>query len=463
MQRDYRNKKIIIIGAGSTGCSLTQFFCAQGAHVTLSDNRSADFLGNLDGLVQLGVTLDLGGHTHALFMAADLIVVSPGVPLDIPVLNACREQGVPVLGEIEIAWRELAGTVIAITGTNGKSTVTTLIGEMIKSWGRKVFVGGNLGTPLVDAVGHDYNWYVVELSSFQLETIEAFRPRYAMLLNVTEDHLDRYADRAGYLAAKARIIENLQENDVVILNADDPLVMQAAAETKANRVYFSSQSTLDSGMSLVDDKIIWRWQESEVLFPVDELQLRGRHNQENVMAALIPLLLEGCPAEVAWNAAKKFTGLPHRMEFLGELNEACWYNDSKGTNIGSVVKSLSGMAKPVVLIAGGKDKQGDLSALIEPIREKVSHLILIGAAAERMAEAFAGLTEIHRAGNMHEAVELAARLSCAGATVMLSPGCSSFDMYKNFEERGQVFSREFRALTRESRTLTTHGECSHGN
>ena len=456
MQRDYRNKKIVIIGAGSTGCSLTRFFCAQGAQVTLSDNRSADLLGNFDELAQPGVTLDLGGHTHALFLVADLIVVSPGVPLDIPVLNVCREHGVPVLGEIEIAWRELVGTVIAITGTNGKSTVTTLVGKMIKAWGQKAFVGGNLGTPLVDAVGHDYNWYVVELSSFQLETIEAFRPRYAMLLNVTEDHLDRYADMAGYLEAKARIFKNLQEDDVVILNADDPLVMQAAAETRANRVYFSSQSALDSGMSLVANKIIWRWQESEVLFPVDELQIRGQHNQENVMAALIPLLLEGCPAEVAWSAAKRFTGLPHRMEFLGELRGSGWYNDSKGTNIGSVVKSLSGVAKPVVLIAGGKDKQGDLSALVEPIRAKVAHLVLIGAAAERMAEAFAGLTEIHRAGNMHEAVELAARLSSAGTTVMLSPGCSSFDMYKNFEERGPVFSREFRGLT-------THGECSHGN
>ncbi len=465
MQRDYRDKKIVIIGAGSTGCSLTQFFCAQGAQVTLSDNRSADLLGHLDGLTQIGVTLDLGGHTHTLFMDADLIVVSPGVPLDIPVLNACRDQGVPVMGEIEIAWRELVGTVIAITGTNGKSTVTTLIGEMIKAWGQKVFVGGNLGTPLVDAVGHDYdyNWYVVELSSFQLETIKAFRPRYAMLLNITEDHLDRYSDMADYQAAKARIVENLQEDDVAILNADDPLVMQAAAETRANRVYFSSQSTLDSGMSLVDNKIIWRWQDSELLFPVDELKLRGQHNHENVMAAMIPLLLEGCPAEVAWSAAKKFTGLPHRMEFLGERNGACWYNDSKGTNIGSVVKSLAGMVTPVVLLAGGKDKQGDLSALVEPIKAKVSHLILIGAAAGRMAEAFSGLTEIHRAGNMREAVELADRLSCAGATVMLSPGCSSFDMYKSFEERGQIFSREFHVLPREFRALTAHGECSNGN
>ena len=314
MQRDYKDKKIVIVGAGSTGCSLARFFRARGAQVTLSDNRSAERLSNVDELQQLGVTLDLGGHTQPICTTADLVVVSPGVPLDVPVLEASRKQSVAILGEVEIAWHELAGTMIAITGTNGKSTVTTLAGEMLKAWGEDVFVGGNLGTPLVDAVGHDYNWQVVELSSFQLETIESFRPRYAMLLNVSEDHLDRYPDMSSYLAGKARIFENMQENDVAILNQDDPLVMQAAAEIRAAKICFSSQSVLESGMSLVDDKIIWRWQESETLFPVGELQLRGRHNQENVMAAMIPLLMEGCPAEVVWNAAKNFTGLPHRME-----------------------------------------------------------------------------------------------------------------------------------------------------
>lgn len=456
MQRDYRDKKIVIVGAGSTGCSLARFFRARGAQVTLSDNRSADRLNSLDELHRLGVALDLGGHSHSLFTAADLVVVSPGVPLDVPVLEACRKQGVEILGEVEIAWQELAGTMIAITGTNGKSTVTTLVGEMLQAWDEPVFVGGNLGTPLVDAVGHDYRWQVVELSSFQLETIKAFRPRYAMLLNVSEDHLDRYPDMDGYLAAKSRIFENQQEGDVVILNQDDPLVLQAAAKTQATKVFFSSQSVLEDGMSLVDDKIIWRWQGSEILFPVDELQLRGRHNQENVMAAMIPLLMEGCPAEVVWNAARQFTGLPHRMEPLGELRGASWFNDSKGTNIGSVVKSLSGLQKPVVLIAGGKDKQGDLSSLVGPIKEKVDHLILIGVAAERMAKAFAGLAEIHRADSMHKAVELADRLSQQGGAVILSPGCSSFDMFKSFEERGEIFIREFRALSR-------NRECANGS
>lgn len=448
--------QIAIIGAGATGRSLARFFLARGARVVLSDNRASERLEGLAPLQQAGVCLDLGGHTPGLLAAADLIVVSPGVPLDIPVLEHCRAQGVPLLGEVEIACRELVGTVIAITGTNGKSTVTTLIGEILKSWGKKVFVGGNLGTPLVDAVGRDYDWFAVELSSFQLETIVAFRPRYAVLLNISEDHLDRYPNMAGYIAAKARIFENLQAGDVAVLNHDDPLVMQAAESCPAAKVYFSSRTELAEGMSLLGDQITWHWQDRETRFPVAELQLRGRHNHENVMAALIPLLLEGCPAQVAWNAVRNFAGLRHRMEYLGALHGACWYNDSKGTNIGSVVKSLSGLARPVVLIAGGKDKQGDLLSLAEPIREKVSHLILIGAAAERMAVAFAGLSEIHRADSMHDAVGLAARLSSPGGSVLLSPGCSSFDMYRNYEERGDDFTSAFRAL----QTTENH---SHGS
>lgn len=456
MNRDYRDKKIVIIGAGSTGCSLARFFRAKGAQVILSDCRSADRLNVLEALQGLDVQLDLGGHTQELFITADMVVISPGVPLDIPVLDVCREHSVPFLGEVEIAWRELTGTMIAITGTNGKSTVTSLIGEMLKAWGKNAFVGGNLGTPLVDAVGDDYKWQVVELSSFQLETIKEFHPRYAILLNVSEDHLDRYDGMASYLAAKARIFENLQDDDVAILNVDDSQVMQAAADIRATKVCFSSISSLPQGMSLIGNQIVWRWQGQELFFPANELQIRGRHNQENVMVALMPLLLEGCPAEIAWEAAKQFTGLPHRMEFVGEHRGADWYNDSKGTNIGSVVKSLDGLSAPVVLIAGGKDKQGDLTALTASIEEKVTQLILIGEAAERMAEAFAGRTEIHRAADMHEAVVIAEGLSCSSGTVLLSPGCSSFDMFKNFEERGEVFVKEFRALS-------AHEECSNGS
>src|SRR5210317_1782099 len=238
---EYRDKKIVIIGAGSTGRSLARFFLARGAQVVLSDRRSAECFDDLEELLSQGIQLDLGGHTLELFLAADLVAVSPGVPLDIPVLDACQNNKIAMLGEVEIAWHELSGTMIAITGTNGKSTVTSLIGEMLKAWGQNAFVGGNLGIPLIDAVGKDYDWQVVELSSFQLETIETFRPRYAMLLNISEDHLDRYPDMTSYIAAKVRIFENQQEDDIAILNRDDSLVMQAASDVCSRKVFFSGQ------------------------------------------------------------------------------------------------------------------------------------------------------------------------------------------------------------------------------
>jgi len=455
MKQNYRDRQIVVVGAGASGRSLARFFSGRGAQVSLSDARPAAQLSDLDLLQQEGVRLDLGGHTAALFNAADLVVISPGVPLTVPVLTDCQRQGVPVLGEIEIAWRELAGSMVGITGTNGKSTVTTLMGEMFKAWGCKTFVGGNLGTPLIDAVGQNCEWHVVELSSFQLETIASFHPRYAVLLNITEDHLDRYPDMASYVAAKLRLFENLCAEDVAILNADDPLVVAAAEATGAQKVWFSSTRLLENGMCLVDERILWRWQGRELIFPATELKLRGRHNQENVMAALIPPLLEGCPAEVAWDIAVTFTGLPHRMEYLGEHAGAAWYNDSKGTNIGSVVKSIAGLDAPVVLIAGGKDKQGDLAPLAEVLPGKVAHLVLIGEAAGRMAEDFAGLTQIHRAASMLAAVQQAASLSEAGGAVLLSPGCSSYDMFRNYEERGRIFAEAFRALQ--------HQGQNHGN
>jgi UDP-N-acetylmuramoylalanine--D-glutamate ligase len=381
-----------------------------------------------------------------LLAAADLIVLSPGVPGSIPPVAAAAAKGVPVLGEIEIAWRELPQPLVGITGTNGKSTVTTVMGEVFRRWGRQTFVGGNLGTPLIEAVGGAWEWLVVELSSFQLETIEAFRPRWAVLLNITEDHLDRYPDMASYQAAKARLFENQTADDWAVLNADDPQVLAAAAATPARRVLFSGTVPLATGMSLAGHDLIWRWAGAEHRFPAGELQIRGQHNLENVMAALIPPLVEGCPPDVAWAAATAFAGLPHRMELVATVGGVRWYDDSKGTNVGSVVKSLAGLEAPVTLIAGGKDKQGDLAPLREPVAGKVRHLILIGEAAPRMAAAFQEVTEVRRADSMAAAVALAAELTPAGGTVLLSPGCSSFDMFKSFEERGRIFAAAVRAL-----------------
>ena len=442
------DKQVVVVGAGRTGCGLARFFLERGAQVVLSDARPAERVMLPDDLARSVQRRDFGGHTVELFTAADLVVISPGVPTDIPALCAARQQGVPVLGEIEVASRSLSQPIIAITGTNGKSTVTSLMGAMFQAWGQKTFIGGNLGTPLVEAVGQEWDWLVVELSSFQLETIEEFHPRFGVLLNISEDHLDRYPDMASYQAAKARLFENMTEQDVAVLNADDPQVMTISETVRARKIMFSSSRSLADGMSLEGNQLVWKDAGVCERFSVEELAISGQHNLENVMAALIPPLLSGCPAETAWQAATAFRGLPHRMAMAGEINGVRWFNDSKGTNIGSVVKSLEGNPGQVTLIAGGKDKQGSLVPLLEPVRQKVAHLVLIGEAADRMQEAFSGLTEIYRASSMREAVAIASKITPQGGTVLLSPGCSSFDMFKNFEERGQVFEDEVARLAK---------------
>jgi len=446
MMTDYANKQVVVVGAGRSGLGLARFFRSRGALVTLSDQRQAGELSGLEPLAESGVVFDLGGHDTQLFANADLLALSPGVPLEIDAIRGARAKGVPVEGEVEIAWCELQAPLIGITGTNGKSTVTSLIGAMLNRWGKRTFVGGNLGTPLIEAVGQQWDWLVVELSSFQLEAIVRLRPRYGLLLNISSDHLDRYPDMASYRSAKCRIFENMGPGETAILNADDPQVVEVASEISARIVWFSSNRVPDQGVGLEGGDLVWRWQGQDARFPVDQLQLAGIHNLENVMAAMVPLLLEGCPPDIAWSAVRDFQGLPHRMELVGERNGVRWYDDSKGTNVGSVVKSLAGLEAPVTLIAGGRDKQGDLSPLTEQVVEKVEQLILIGEAAERMAKAFAGMAQIHRASNMEQAVELAGRLTPYGGVVLLSPGCSSFDMFHNYQERGRAFVKAFQAL-----------------
>ena len=446
MDTAYRDKEVMVVGAGRSGCGLARFFRERGARVTLSDRRPAGEIAGAAELTAAGIRLDLGGHSVELFNTADLIALSPGVPPEVPAVAGAAARGVPVWGEIEVAWRELPQPLAAITGTNGKSTVTTLMGDVFQAWGKRTFVGGNLGTPLIEAVGGNWDWLVVELSSFQLETIVNFRSHWAVLLNITEDHLDRYPDMAAYQAAKGRLFENQGGADWVVLNADDPRVLAAAETARGRRVLFSGTRLLAEGMSLAGGDLVWRWQGAATRFPARELQIRGQHNLENVMAALIPPLVEGCPPHIAWAAATAFRGLPHRMELVATVNGVRWYDDSKGTNIGSVVKSLAGLEPPVTLIAGGKDKHGDLAPLCAPIAAKVSNLILIGQAASRMAVAYQGLTAIHHAASMADAVALGAQLTPAGGTVLLSPGCSSFDMFKSYEERGCVFAAAVRGL-----------------
>jgi UDP-N-acetylmuramoylalanine--D-glutamate ligase len=442
---DLKGKKIVVAGAGVSGVAAANFCHRRGARVWISDTRSG---AEISGLVHLdaGIELDCDGHTHSVFLHADLIVLSPGIPLHTPVISAAVQAGIPVWGEIELASRFLSIPIIAITGTNGKSTVTSLCGHVLRACGEKVFVGGNIGTPLIEAVDGDYSVAVVELSSFQLESVVDFHPRVAVLLNISPDHLDRYADMHSYVHAKQRIFANQTETDLMVLNRDDAQVLDLAHPFSPRRICFSSRHILPQGLSLDLPFILWRRGDTEVRFDSNDLQLQGQHNLENVMAALAACSVREHDLHKMWQAACGFGGLPHRMELVRTLNGVRWYNDSKGTNIGSVEKSLCGFDTPVTLIAGGKDKGGDYALLRPVLMEKRPTLILLGAAADKMAAAWRDICPITMVASMEEAVTCAYRTTHAPGSVLLSPGCSSFDMFSSFAERGEVFAALVRAL-----------------
>ncbi len=440
MKTNYQQKRVIVIGAGLSGQALVRFLVERGAEVVLSDLRRLEDLGGLPTLAGLAVEYDLGGHDLSIIEKADMVAVSPGVPMTNAAVQRAIACGIPVWGEVEIASREINVPVIAVTGTNGKSTTTSLIGEAIRAWGKRVFVGGNLGTPFVAAVGQQDEVIVVELSSFQLETIDTFHPQTALVLNLSPDHLDRYPDLESYYVAKHNLFNNMTAADVAVLNADDPAVVDLCQDIQATRAWFSASGKKIDGLTRKGQQLEWNWKGDCACFPLPSLQLAGEHNVENAMAALSAALVQGCPGDVAWSAICAFAGLPHRMQLVRTLDGVSWYNDSKGTNVGSVVKSLAGLSFPVTLIAGGKDKGGDYAPLRPLLEQKVNHLILIGEARHKMSSALAGCCEIHSAESMLEAVETAYRLTAGGGTVLLSPACSSFDMFDSYEHRGTVFS-----------------------
>lgn len=441
MKQDFSGKRIVVIGAGLSGRALVRYFLQRGATVALSDQRTAERIAGLDEFAGQPVRLDLGQHSLELFEQADLIAVSPGVPLDSAPLRRARSCNIPLLGEIELAAREITAPIIGITGTNGKSTTTSLIGEIFQAWGKHIFVGGNLGTPLVEACAENYDLLAVELSSFQLETIDKFHPRFALLLNLSADHLDRYADLDSYYFAKLRLFKNMTAADFAILNADDAEVCRLTTGLSASQVWFSAQGRDVRGLIRQGNELLWNWNGAATRLPLAGLQLAGEHNVENAMAALIPALLQGCPATLAWRAICAFTGLEHRMQLVRSRNGVHWYNDSKGTNVGSVLKSLAGLAAPVTLIAGGKDKGGDYTPLRPLLTEKVDNLILIGEAAPRMAEQLSGSCTIRLAATLDTAVTQAADITVPGGSVLLSPACSSFDMFSDYQARGREFAR----------------------
>jgi UDP-N-acetylmuramoylalanine--D-glutamate ligase len=451
---DLQGKKVLVVGLARTGAATVRFLAQRGARVKGSEVKSAEELKTLpETLRGLNVEWEFGGHTLTFFLDAELIVVSPGVPLSLPVLKKARDQGIPVISEVELAFRFLRRPVIAITGTNGKTTTTTLIGEMLRAGGQQAFVGGNIGKPLIQFAAGDQGekWAVVELSSYQLEGIETFRPAVAILLNLTEDHLDRYPSFQAYGEAKGRVFENQGKEDYAVLNADDARTFSFAHRVESQVLLFSRERAVPAGCFLDRGWILFQGPEGRrERYALDRVKIRGTHNLENLMAAIAASRVSGCPPEALQKVMEEFEGLEHRLEWVREIDGVQFFNDSKGTNVGAVVKSLMSFREPIWLIAGGRDKEGDYGPLKDLLREKVKGMALIGEARERMFGALGNETQTVKADSLEEAVEWAWARAKPGEVILLSPACSSFDMFENYQERGRRFKEIVNGLKKRS-------------
>jgi UDP-N-acetylmuramoylalanine--D-glutamate ligase len=443
---ELRDKKVLVVGLARTGIECARFLLNQGAKVSVSDLRSeTDLKQEIDALSGLPIDYLLAGEERRWLEEMDLVVPSPGVPAENPLLQEACSRGIEIVSEIELAYRFSQFPIVAITGTNGKSTTTTLVGGMLQANGTKVFIGGNIGAPLIGFVSGDWEWGVVEISSFQLEWIEQFRPQVAAVLNLTEDHLDRYSDFAAYCRAKERILENQTAKDVAVLNRDDSLVWALRQGRRARIISFGF-SEVDDGVFAKSEEIVWRDGVTEERFPLGRVKMQGVHNMENMMAAVAVARAVGVPAQIIQQTLEEFPGLEHRLEFVREKDGVRYYNDSKGTNVGAVVKSLASFSVPVILLAGGVDKGGDYGVLHEGVGKRVKRLVLFGAAKERIAKALGALTETVIVNDMAAAVREAYQHAQPGDVVLLSPACSSFDMFHNYAERGRVFKNLVQAL-----------------
>jgi UDP-N-acetylmuramoylalanine--D-glutamate ligase len=443
---ELKGKKVLVIGLARTGSECARFLSQHGASVVVSDLRPEEELKQAkEALVGLPISYRLGGEDKSWLAAIDYVIPSPGVAVENLLLREAVALHIPVLSEIELASRFFRAPLIAITGTNGKSTTTTLVGEMMKASGQRIFLGGNLGAPFIGAVSNDWDWGVVEISSFQLEWIEKFRPRMAALLNISEDHLDRYATFADYCRAKERIFEAQTSDDFAILNRDDPRVWEMRGRIKARIVSFGFSEVRD-GVFATANEIIWRFHAQEEHFSFANVKLHGVHNVENMMAAAAMAKCVGISRAVIQEILDSFPGLEHRLEFVRQRNGARYYNDSKGTNVGAVVKSLASFTDPVILLAGGVDKGGDYAPLADDIKKKVRRLVLFGAAKEIIARSVGQFTETVIVDDLRAAVSDAAAHARAGDVVLLSPACSSFDQFRNYAERGKIFKRLVQAL-----------------
>lgn len=468
-----KGKDVLIFGLARSGVGAANILVKHGAFVTVTDRKGLEELSAFTERLDKKVRLSLGGHNLDIIKNSDLIVVSPGVPLDIEPLRFASEKGIRLIGELELAYEIVSSDnknssrFLAITGTNGKSTTTTLLFEMVKNSGFNVIVGGNIGNALTDILlSVDYlslDFIVSEVSSFQLESISEFRPSGAAILNITPDHLDRYPSLSEYLDAKCRIFLNQKEDDFLVLNADDPMtkeILKRIEMQKLNRsipeVFYFSRNTKVMGAYLDKDVIRFNIPESKMQkrglkvgmelssfeLKTSDFLIKGVHNMENAMAASLMALLSGCSLESITYTLKTFPGLEHRLEFVREIDGVKFINDSKGTNIGAVMKSIESFNEPIVLIMGGRDKDSDFSLLKEYVSKNVKALILIGEAKEKIEKALKdSVKEIFIEDDLRGALLRSKEIAKDGDVVLLSPGCASFDMFKNFEDRGEQFKR----------------------
>ncbi|MGE5056519.1 MAG: UDP-N-acetylmuramoyl-L-alanine--D-glutamate ligase [Acidobacteriota bacterium] len=447
---ELNGKRVLVVGLGKSGVASALFMKKQGARVTVSDTKSGDELRNeIPVLLDNGITVETVGHGDRTFQGQDLIVVSPGVPVDAPPLVQARSLGERVIGEIELAAQFLPGPIVAITGSNGKTTTTTLTGEIMTASGFPALVGGNIGTPAISLADRAKpgTAIVLEISSFQLETIQSFRPKVAVVLNVTPDHLDRHRTFEIYAAAKTRIFENQQSEDCAVLNADDPTCVAMSRKTRAQVYWFSRQNEVERGAWVRDGKIVFRDGSGQrEIMQVSEIPLKGAHNLENVLAAVCASVLMGCAAEKIRQAVRDFKAVEHRLEFVASIAGVDYYNDSKATNVDATIKALESFPANIHLILGGKDKGSDYTVLNDLLRRRVKRVYTIGAAAAKIESQIKGAQVVH-AETLENAIRQAHASAHSGDVVLLAPACASFDQFKSYEHRGRVFKEIVQGLT----------------
>jgi UDP-N-acetylmuramoylalanine--D-glutamate ligase len=447
VRMELKGKKVLVVGLGKSGLAAALFLRHRGAQVTVSDMRSAAALAKeIPALLEHGISVESGGHGLLTFRRQDLIVVSPGVPMDTPELVQVKAFGLPVIGELELAAQFLKGSILAITGSNGKTTTTALTGEILVAAGIDTQVGGNIGVPVVDLIekSSDTSWSVLEVSSFQLESTHLFHPRIAVILNITPDHLDRHGSFENYALAKERIFSAQTAADMLVLNADNLRTAEAAARTAAQVYWFSLENGVSQGAWVQGGQIVFRASDNGAIEPIvalKDIPLKGAHNVENVLAAVCAARLAGAQVEAIAKAVQGFRAVEHRLEYVATINAVDYYNDSKATNVDAAAKAIAAFPECIHLILGGKDKNSNYADLSDLLRKRVKTVYIIGSAAEKIESQIRGMVPIVPCETLDKAVAAAAKAARPGDVVLLSPACSSFDQFENYEHRGRVFKQ----------------------